>query len=284
MSSIGLDVHRAPPAALGATAHRRGQCADRNSPCPCQRSPRGTAECPMTVTAVGSPVTAEAFVIASEPAPGLAAGCRTALRGGAEDRPEPAYLYSMRRWRPPMERCEYSAGRSPCECLGSPKLLTFRSGQGHASRGRLRREQIEPSAHSMPGSGSPARDAGPSEHGVRAGTPPRESAFPCQHGRRGSARGRIRRPVSREASHSPAIAKIIRSFGSPFGSLTTISSSEKQWAQQGSNLRPLACKTSYYGRWTWPGVASASNDCGWTWPGVAWCRWTLAPRLAPPFG
>jgi hypothetical protein len=100
MSSIGLDVHRAPHAALGATAHRRGQCADRNSPCPCQRSPRGTAECPMTVTAVGSPVTAEAFVIASEPAPGLAAGCRTALRGGAEDRPEPAYLYSMRRWRP----------------------------------------------------------------------------------------------------------------------------------------------------------------------------------------
>ena len=175
---------------------------------------------------------------------GPAAGCRTALRGGAEDRPEPAYLYSMRRWRPPMERCEYSAGRSPCECLGSPKLLTFRSGQGHASRGRLRREQIEPSAHSMPGSGSPARDAGPSEHGVRAGTPPRESAFPCQHGRRGSARGRIRRPVSREASHSPAIAKIIRSFGSPFGSLTTISSSEKQWAQQGSNLRPLACKAS----------------------------------------
>jgi hypothetical protein len=63
----------------------------------------------MTVTAVASPVTAEAFVIASEPAPGPAAGCRIALRGGAEDRPEPAYLYSMRRWRPPAERCEYSA-------------------------------------------------------------------------------------------------------------------------------------------------------------------------------
>src|SRR6266487_6068567 len=58
----------------------------------------------MTVTALGSPVTAEAFVIASEPAPTPAAGCRTALRGGAEDRPEPAYLYSMRRWRQPAER------------------------------------------------------------------------------------------------------------------------------------------------------------------------------------
>jgi hypothetical protein len=59
----------------------------------------------------------------------------------------------------------------------------------------------------------------------------------------------------REASHSPAIAKIISNLGSPFGSLTIISSSEKQWAQQGSNLRPLACKTSYYGRWTWLDVA-----------------------------
>src|ERR1022692_4298858 len=33
-------------------------------------------------------------------------------------------------------------------------------------------------------------------------------------------------------------------FGSPFGSLTIISSYERQWAQQGSNLRPLACKAS----------------------------------------
>ena len=41
----------------------------------------------MTVTALGSPVTAEAFVIASKPAPGPAVGSRTALRGGAEDRP-----------------------------------------------------------------------------------------------------------------------------------------------------------------------------------------------------
>ena len=34
-----------------------------------------------------------------------------------------------------------------------------------------------------------------------------------------------------EASPSPAIAKIISNLGSPFGSLTIISSSEKQWAQ-----------------------------------------------------
>ena len=50
--------------------------------------------------------------------------------------------------------------------------------------------------------------------------------------------------MPREASHSPANAKIISNFGSPFGSLTIISSSERQWAQQGSNLRPLACKAS----------------------------------------
>jgi hypothetical protein len=29
----------------------------------------------------------------------------------------------------------------------------------------------------------------------------------------------------------------------------------KQWAQVGSNHRPLACKTSYCGRWTWLDVA-----------------------------
>jgi hypothetical protein len=61
--------------------------------------------------------------------------------------------------------------------------------------------------------------------------------------------------VPREASHHPAMDKITINFGSPFGSLTIISSSERQWAQQGSNLRPLACKTSYYGRWTWLDVA-----------------------------
>ncbi len=59
----------------------------------------------MTVTALGTPVTAEAFVIASEPAPEPAARlCAAVLRT-----PEPAYPYSMRRWRPPAERCESSA-------------------------------------------------------------------------------------------------------------------------------------------------------------------------------
>jgi FAD binding domain len=38
---------------------------------------------------------------------------------------------------------------SPCECLGTAKLLTFRSGQGHASHGRLR----------------PEHRAGPGRHG-----------------------------------------------------------------------------------------------------------------------
>lgn len=51
----------------------------------------------MPVTALGTPVTAEVFVIASEPAPGPGAVGAARLRGGAEGRPEPAYLYSMRR-------------------------------------------------------------------------------------------------------------------------------------------------------------------------------------------
>ena len=58
-----------------------------------------------------------------------------------------------------------------------------------------------------------------------------------------------------EASPSPANAKIISNLGSPFGSLTIISGSEKQWAQQGSNLRPLACKARTYRRWMWLDVA-----------------------------
>jgi hypothetical protein len=61
--------------------------------------------------------------------------------------------------------------------------------------------------------------------------------------------------VLHEASRGPAIAKIISNFGSPFGSLTIISSYEKQWAQVDSNHRPLACKASSYRRWTWLDVA-----------------------------
>jgi hypothetical protein len=144
---------------------------------------------------------------------------------------------------------------SPCECLGSAKLLTFRSGQDHASHGRLQAEQIEPSAQAVPGSGLQARDADPSELGVRAGTTPRKPAFSASTAAGDQLADKCGIPVLREASHSPAIAKIISNFGSPFGSLTIISSSEKQWAQQGSNLRPLACKTSSYRRWTWLDVA-----------------------------
>jgi len=81
----------------------------------------------------------------------------------------------------------------------------------------------------MPGSGLPTRDAGHSELGVRAGTTPREPTFSARHGSGGSARWRNAVPVPREASHRPAIGKIISTFGSPFGSLTIISSSERQW-------------------------------------------------------
>lgn len=56
----------------------------------------------MAVTALGSLVAAETFVIASEPAPAQQRECRTGLSGGAEDHSEPAYLYSMRRCRLPI--------------------------------------------------------------------------------------------------------------------------------------------------------------------------------------
>ena len=83
----------------------------------------------------------------------------------------------------------------------------------------------------MPSSGLPARSA----LGVRAGMTQQESAFPARHGRRESVRGRMRHLVPREASHCLAMDEFTINFGSPFGSLTIISSSERQWAQLGSN-------------------------------------------------
>jgi hypothetical protein len=45
----------------------------------------------MTVTVVAGPVTAEAFAITERASAGTSAGYRTALRGGAEYRPELGY-------------------------------------------------------------------------------------------------------------------------------------------------------------------------------------------------
>ena len=107
----------------------------------------------------------------------------------------------------------------------------------------------------MSSSGLPARSA----LGVRAGMVQQESAFSARHGRRSQLADECGVLVPPEASHCLAMDEFTINFGSPFGSpfgsLTIISSSERQWAQQGSNLRPLACKTSYYGRWTWLDVA-----------------------------
>jgi hypothetical protein len=89
--------------------------------------------------------------------------------------------------------------------------------------------------------------------------------------------------VLHEASRGPAIAKIISNFGSPFGSLTIISSSEQQWAQQGSNLRPLACKASSYRRWTWLDVARCGICQPRLWLDVAW-RGLMPVDVRTPFG
>jgi hypothetical protein len=80
--------------------------------------------------------------------------------------------------------------------------------------------------------------------------------FSARHGRREQLAGKCRPGATRARLRiSPVNSKIISNLGSPFGSLTIISSYEKQWAQQGSNLRPLACKARTYRRWTWLDVA-----------------------------
>jgi hypothetical protein len=157
---------------------------------------------------------------------------------------------------PPSQHSRVRSDKSACECSGSAKLLTFRSGQGHASHGRLRADQIEPSAMQCPAPACRPATPVPARPG-RDGSATAD--VPCQARPLGiSSRTNAAPPVPSEASHSPAIAKIISDFGSPFGSLTIISSYEKQWAQQGSNLRPLACKARTYRRWTWLDVA----QCG----------------------
>ena len=62
----------------------------------------------------------------------------------------------------------------------------------------------------------------------RAWRPDRDDSNESRHSLPGTAAGDQLAddcgvPVLREASHSPAIAKIISNFGSPFGSLTIIS-------------------------------------------------------------
>jgi hypothetical protein len=62
------------------------------------------------------------------------------------------------------------------------------------THGRLRLEQIVPSAPAMLGSGLPAHSASLSELGIRAEMTQPEPAFSARHGRRESTRRRIRRP------------------------------------------------------------------------------------------
>jgi len=56
-----------------------------------------------------------------------------------------------------------------------------------------------------------------------------------------------------------------------------------QWAQQGSNLRPLAYKASYYGRWTWLDVARCGICQPRLWLDVAW-RGLMPVDAGSPFG
>ena len=144
-------------------------------------------------------------------APGATrAGCRTTPPvAGSAEAPEPADLCSIGQWQPLSERCKYSAGLSPCES---------HSRQGHASRGRLRPEKIEPSALQCPAPAYPPAAPVPASSASR----PRRLSE-SRHSMPGTAAGNqvadeCGDPVPREASHSPAMNKITINLGSPFGS------------------------------------------------------------------
>jgi ParE toxin of type II toxin-antitoxin system, parDE len=75
----------------------------------------------------------------------------------------------------------------------------------------------------------------------------------------------------------------------PGCSLTIISSPQhaaglrKRWAQQGSNLRPLACKTRTYRRRTWLDVARRGDCQPRLWLDVAW-HGLMPVDVGSPFG
>jgi hypothetical protein len=58
---------------------------------------------------------------------------------------------------------------------------------------------------------------------------------------------------------------------------------KNRWAQQGSNLRPLACKASSYRRWTWLDVARCGICQPRLWLDVAW-RGLMPVEVGSPFG
>ena len=58
---------------------------------------------------------------------------------------------------------------------------------------------------------------------------------------------------------------------------------ENRWAQQGSNLRPLACKARTYRRWTWLDMARCGICQPQPWLDVAW-RGLMPVGVGSPFG
>ena len=95
-----------------------------------------------------------------------------------------------------------------------------------------------------------------------------------------------------ETPHRPTTNKIICSLGSLFGSPAAhLNDHHKtkcaadlriQWAQQGSNLRPLACKARTYRRWTWLDVARCGICQPRLWLDVAW-RGLMPVDVGSPF-
>jgi len=63
----------------------------------------------------------------------------------------------------------------------------------------------------------------------------------------------------------------------------TALSCKNRWAQQGSNLRPLACKARTYRRWTSLDVARCGSCQPRLWLDVAWCG-LMPVDVGSPFG
>jgi hypothetical protein len=128
-------------------------------------------------------------------------------------------------------------GRVPALRLLQIPLLAFgqRARAGPGAGGELQVRQMQ--ADERPGIGQ-RHERRDTRTEIASACPVANAEFLLESsrpGRRGATHGRMGGPCATRGSRGPAIAKIISNFGSPFGSLTIISSYARQWAQLGSN-------------------------------------------------
>jgi hypothetical protein len=126
----------------------------------------------------------------------------------------------------------------------------------------------------------PARSAGPQRAWRPAGMTQQESAFSARHVHQDPARRRMRRFGATRGFAQPGHGQDHHQLWLPVWPPVSFANDQrrsqygselrKQWAQQGSNLRPLACKARTYRRWTWLDVAWCGVCQPRLWLDVAW--------------